>query len=61
MRWIIYYLFEQNLIKMSDKLLELKKIETIKKFSEKKTNSENKEQEKSDTIPEDILNLLKDE
>lgn len=46
---------------MSDKLLELKKIETIKKFSEKKINSENNEQEKSDTIPEDIMNLLKDE
>ena len=61
MKWIRYYLFEQNLIKMSDKLLEIKKNETIKKFTEKRKIIENEEREESDTIPQNIMVLLKAE
>ena len=46
---------------MSDKLLEFKKTETLKKFSEKRKIIENEEREESDTIPQNIMVLLKAE
>ena len=46
---------------MSDKLLEIKKNERIKKFTEKRKIIENEEREESDTIPQNIMVLLKAE